>query len=473
MLLQTQKPILRPQTTAHLAQTMALLEMTNAELCQKIESALAANPALEVVSPARCPSCHRAVVNHGVCPSCQARPAGGQPIVFVSPRRDFWRHEGSTCTDEGEEQGEEWNAEVEDLPTFVAQQIAPELAPRERMIAAHLLSSLDDDGLLTVNLLEVARYHHVSLQEVQRVQRLIQQADPLGVGSTSPQEALLVQLEALREVDPPPPKTEQAILWGMEALSRRAYGELARLLGISVEEARRLAQYIGEKLNPFPARAYWGDVRHRPATFTLPLRPDILISRLTEEEDTPLIVEIISPYAGTLRVSPTFRRALSEAPAEKREGWRQNLEEALLLVKCLQQRDHTLVRLMQRLVVIQREYVLHGEAYLKPLTRAQIAEELEVHESTISRAVAGKAVQLPSGKVVPLARWFDRSLNVRTALLKIIAEEQQPLSDAQIARLLARQGFQVARRTVAKYRSMEGILSARMRRHAVKTSAHG
>jgi RNA polymerase sigma-54 factor len=129
----------------------------------------------------------------------------------------------------------------------------------------------------------------------------------------------------------------------------------------------------------------------------------------------------------------------------------------------LQQRDHTLVRLMRRLAALQREFVLQGDACIVPLTRAQLAVELEVHESTVSRAVAGKAVQLPNRKIIPLSRWFDRSLNVRTALLQIIAEEKQPLSDTQIARLLERQGFDVARRTVAKYRSMEGILPARLR----------
>jgi len=93
-----------------------------------------------------------------------------------------------------------------------------------------------------------------------------------------------------------------------------------------------------------------------------------------------------------------------------------------------------------------------------------------VHESTISRAVSGKAVQLPNRKIIQLSRWFDRSLNVRTALLQIIAHEGHPLSDTEIAEVLAGQGFDVARRTVAKYRSMEGILPARLRQtfHAIQ-----
>jgi RNA polymerase sigma-54 factor len=121
------------------------------------------------------------------------------------------------------------------------------------------------------------------------------------------------------------------------------------------------------------------------------------------------------------------------------------------------------VRLMQRLVVLQREFILFGDAHLSPVTRASLADELEVHESTVSRAVSSKAVQLPNGRIVPLSKLFDRSLHIRTALIQIISQETQPLSDTHIADLLDKQGFPVARRTVAKYRAMEGILPARFR----------
>jgi len=184
---------------------------------------------------------------------------------------------------------------------------------------------------------------------------------------------------------------------------------------------------------------------------------------LHDEPDTPLVVEIVSPYVGSLRINPLFRQSLAQAPAEKAEQWQSDLGVAVLLVKCLQQRNHTLVRLMQRLAVLQRKFILEGDAHLIPVTRARLAAELEVHESTISRAVSGKAVQLPNKKVIPLAKWFDRSLNIRTALLQIISEEVKPLSDKQITKLLEKQGFSVARRTVAKYRMIEGILPAHLR----------
>lgn len=471
MLAQSLKHTHRPLTTAHLAHTMALLELTSVELGQKIEAALARNPALETSEPRTCPRCRRLLSRHGPCPICSA-PIGrstADPIVFVSPRRDFRTFSGR-ASEEDERSAEEWVAETENLPNYVLRQIAPELPVDDRPLAAHLLTSLDDDGLLTVPLLEVARYHHVTLSRVEAVQRLIQRADPLGVGSASPQAALLIQLEALAETRVVPPLAEKAIQNGMDLLSRRAYPELGRRLGIPSRQAAQLAEFIGENLNPFPARAFWGDIHTGRAQNPIYQQPDILITRLTETDNSPLVVEIVSPYAGSLRINPLFRQALNDAPADKSEAWQADLDEATLLVKCLQQRDNTLVRLMSRLVVLQREFILHGDACIIPLTRAHLANELNVHESTISRAVAGKAVQLPNRKVVPLPRWFDRSLNVRTALLQIIAEEQQPLSDTEIARRLSSQGFDVARRTVAKYRSMEGILPARLRHTAAARS---
>ncbi len=119
---------------------------------------------------------------------------------------------------------------------------------------------------------------------------------------------------------------------------------------------------------------------------------------------------------------------------------------------------------MQVLAVLQREFILKGDAHIKPITRSRLAEELSVHESTVSRAVAGKSVQLPSGKIVPLSQFFDRSLHVRTALKKIVDGEKKPLSDSKLAKLLAKQGYNIARRTVAKYRNMEGILPAHLRK---------
>ena len=119
--------------------------------------------------------------------------------------------------------------------------------------------------------------------------------------------------------------------------------------------------------------------------------------------------------------------------------------------------------MMSLLIGKQESYIRNGEEYVQPLTRAQIAAEMGVHESTISRAVSNKTVMLPNRKVVPLSSFFDRSLNVRTVLKELIQNETKPLSDAKLVTMLNERGFQVARRTVAKYRLMEGIGSAHQR----------
>jgi RNA polymerase sigma-54 factor len=467
MILQSQSQLLRPMTTAHLAQTMTLMGLTSQELRQKIEAELASNPALELIEDHYCPSCHRPLPYAGVCPICsrQQGVSSDEPIVFVSPREDFYSLGSSRISPE-DMPDEELGAEVVDLPQYVLRQIAPELPPEDRAIAAHILTGLDEDGLLRTPIVEIARYHHVLPSRVQSVQRLIQRAEPIGVGSTSPQEALLVQLEILSETMAVPALAAQAIRESMGLLSRHQYIELGRQLGITTAKARQIAQFIGDNLNPYPARAHWGDIHQsaEPANDVYTI-PDVIISQLNQSKGSSLVVEVISPLVGKLRINPLFRQSLNEAPPDKLEQWQKDIEQAQLLIKCIQQRDNTIVRLMQRLAVIQREFILRGDAYLAPITRASLAEELDVHESTISRAVSNKAVQLPWGRIIPLSKFFDRSLHIRTALCQIIATESKPLTDTQIAKLLNKQGYPIARRTVAKYRAMEGILPAHLRNH--------
>jgi RNA polymerase sigma-54 factor len=165
-----------------------------------------------------------------------------------------------------------------------------------------------------------------------------------------------------------------------------------------------------------------------------------------------------------------FRTAIQQATDDRKGAWKSDLERASLFVKCLQQRNNTMQRLLTRVVTIQKDFILKGEKYLRPVTRVQISKELDVHESTISRAVSGKTVQLPNRRIIPMSSFFDRSLNVRTLLKDIIADEGKPLSDSDLVEILSDKGIDVARRTVAKYRAMEGILPAHLRRSVSQVS---
>jgi RNA polymerase sigma-54 factor len=189
---------------------MSLLELTTAELHQKIEAELARNPALELLEERRCPTCQRVLARRAPCPAC-TNPRGStpdQPIVFLSPQQDFSDRypvaDYRAASAASDFLDDNLAPARENLAQYVLRQIAPDLQPDDRPLAAHILTSLDEDGLLSVHPREIALYQHVSLKRVEQVLRLIQLADPLGVGSPSPQEALLVQLEMLNETHPAP-----------------------------------------------------------------------------------------------------------------------------------------------------------------------------------------------------------------------------------------------------------------------------
>jgi RNA polymerase sigma-54 factor len=242
------------------------------------------------------------------------------------------------------------------------------------------------------------------------------------------------------------------------------YREISKKHALSVKQVQNIEKFIRENLNPFPGRAFWGEnIFPDDRDLDTFHQPDILIYYLNDDPKNQLVVEIIMPITGFLQVNPIFKTELRNAPELKAEEWKNDIERASLLVKCINQRNNTMVRLMQILVTLQSDYIRHGDMSIKPITRAQVAKELDVHESTISRAVSNKTVMLPNKKVIPLASFFDRSLNVRTIIKDLVKEEKKPLTDAKIVDILSGMGFDIARRTVAKYRAMEGILPAHMR----------
>lgn len=462
-MLQTHFHQLRPLTTAHLAQTMTLLSLTIDELQQQIEGELASNPALELVEENRCPTCHRLLYEKGVCPVC-SRPLSGasdEPVVFVTTRDEFYAKIGDSSAEVPEEN---YSSTAENLPAYVLRQIGPELEIEERRIVAYILTHLDEDGILSIPLAEVALYFHVPLSNILELQRIIQHAEPIGVGSNSPRQALLVQLDVLEEAKPIPKYSRIIIQELMDFLSHRQYVEIARKLKAPLKQIQEACKFIGDNLNPFPGRSHWGDNRQSNISYSqVYSRPDILIGHLNDDPKNPLLIEIILPIGGTLRLNPLFRKAIQEARGDMRDAWRSDYDRGSLFIKCLQQRNHTMRRLMQRLVGLQKQFILSGEKYMKSVTRVQLAKELEVHESTISRAVSGKTVQLPNRRIVALSSFFDRSLNVRTVLRELISQESHPFSDGELVVILAKQGYSIARRTVAKYRAMEGILPAHLR----------
>lgn len=464
---QGQQQTQSPMTSAHIAQTMTLLYMTSTELLQEIDVELSKNPALELINERRCPMCGRKLPPQGPCPIC-SQPKTQDPdetIVFVSPRDDFYTYPGSGSSYSNDIPEDPYSSINIDLPTYVLRQVAPELAVEEREIAAMILTNLDKDGFLDIEVREICRFHHTTPSKVEAVLKKIQRCDPLGVSARNIKEALLAQVAFLSESNQVPEFVRRAITEEFDLLSKRQFSELAKKLGTTIQKIKLVSHYISDNLNPFPARANWGSFRqpndNAPEVFQ---QPDVLIYYLNNKPSNPLVIEIITPSRGTLRLNPLFKKALKEQTGENQEEWKKDIDKASLLIKCIQQRNNTMRQLMERLVEIQKSFIIHGEKHLEPLTRAQIAEELDVHESTISRAVANKTIQLPNRKIIPMSTFFDRSLAVRAIMRDIIDNEKHAMNDTEVKDSLETHGIRVARRTVAKYRSMEGILPAHLRR---------
>jgi RNA polymerase sigma-54 factor len=460
-MLQVQEHSLRPLTTAHLAQTMSLLALSNLDLRDKVLEELNANPALELLDVRVCPTCQRKISGSAPCPTCSARTTKDEPIVFLSPR-DSFRPRGMPLE---EDERELEPAAPEDMLTYVLQQLAADLEPDERRLAIYIVSSLTDDGFLADPPVIIARSTSSPLSRVQRVTDLISHVDPPGLATSGPRQALLAQLDLFDDTQPLTTLARQILESSFSELARRDYAQIAQRLNVSAKQVRKTAAFIQENLNPFPARAFWGSGRQAPMPEPDVYHvPDIQITCGAEDTEGPLRVEIFSPIAGWLRVSPLFQKALAQTEGESHEECSRYIERASLFVKCLQQRNNTMLRLMKLLVHEQRDFILHGDRYLIPCTRAEMAQRLDVHESTVSRAVAHKAVALPDGRIIPLSRFFERNLPTRDRIREIVANETKPLTDDEISLILQEEGIVVARRTVAKYRALDGILPARLRR---------
>ena len=459
---------IQQQTTAHLAQTMTLLNMNNGELSQEIEKVLNENPALEMDIERRCPQCKRLLLPEQICPVCsnpKSTKVVDESIVFLSPSRDFYKR-GDRFRDEYLSR-EEISANYENLAEYVLRQLVFDLELEDRKIAAFLLNLVDEDGFIREEDISTAQYFHVPITKIQKIRNIIKRADPIGVGSSTPEEALAIQLEILGENQDIPKHIKIIISEGLGLLSKKNYEAISIKLAIPENSVKKAADFISKNLNPFPARAYWGSVRNptadNPGVY---INPDVIIQLMNNDPNLPLIVEVIQPYPGTLEINALYKQAIQQANTEKKNDLKYDFNKANLFIKCLQQRNNTMQRLLEKVTLYQKAFINKGEKYINPMTRASLAKELGVHESTISRAVSNKTVQMPGGRIIPLAKFFDRSLGVRAELKEIIENEnsENPLSDIKIADKLKERGYEVARRTVAKYRSMEGILPAHMRK---------
>jgi RNA polymerase sigma-54 factor len=327
-----------------------------------------------------------------------------------------------------------------------------------------LIGSLDDRGWLVTPLEEVAQATGCSLEACERMLRVIQGLEPPGIGARDLRECLLLQLEARKECDTLP---WRIIHDHFDHLVNRRFPEIARHLKVGVEEVQQAADVIAT-LNPKPGfQVSSEDPRY--------VVPDLLVERVDEE----YVVLLNDRNVPRLRISSAYEGVLREARSQNdktRAYLQSKLNSAKWLIQTIEQRRRTMIKVMNCIIREQREFFDKGIAFLRPLTLQQVARQIDMHESTVSRVCNGKYVQTPRG-VFELKFFFSSGLgteqgediSAKTAkdiIRQLIEEEdkREPLSDQRIADMLHERGLLIARRTVAKYREQLNILPARFRR---------
>jgi RNA polymerase sigma-54 factor len=338
------------------------------------------------------------------------------------------------------------------------------LSKEHLRIADFLVGSLDDRGYLSTSLEDIAQMLGRSVEECERVLKVLQALEPVGVGARDLRECLLIQLEARARRDTLP---WRIIHDQFDNLVNRRFPEIARQLRCGVEEVQEAADIVAT-LNPKPGL----EVSAEDPKYVV---PDLLVERVDEE----YVVLLNDRNVPRLRISSTYENVLKDRKAgdkTSRDYIQGRLNSARWLIQTIEQRRRTMIKVMNCIIREQREFFDKGIAFLRPLTLQQVARQIDMHESTVSRVCSGKYVQTPRG-VFELKFFFSSGLetedgedvSARTAkdIIKTLIEEEdkkEPLSDQRIAELLHEKGLRIARRTVAKYREQLNILPARFRR---------
>ncbi len=462
-----QKPTVSPQ----LVLANELLVCSSLELEQAIAQELAQNPALELQDVQRCPTCG-AQLTGGTCPTC--RVDGGERDRQGPADSENWRDGDFDAVAAAPGEWDDPLSRVASrttLPEYVLQQARLSLPEGDLGIARHLLGSLDERGLLSCDVGDLAGDLGVDRERVEAVLRVVQSLEPTGIAARDARECLLVQLKELPEGRTERTVAEHLIRNHWDALGRSSLQSLGQEVDVSAEEVRNALCFIRKNLNPFPAHAGWTQSARAPAEDQVVCaEPDVIIRR-REGLNSGYVIELPKAGRHRLRVRAVSERAWERVQDDDAESdgsgwdrWQQLCGRARLFVRSIEQRWETLHRLMRCLMDYQRGFLDGGERYLKPLTRTQVAEWMDVHESTISRAVAGKYVELPCRRVVPLEIFFDSAAPVKHLIRQLVEHEDESLSDSAIAERLGEYGYDVARRTVAKYRNALDILPSSLRR---------
>src|SRR6266702_2438501 len=334
----------------------------------------------------------------------------------------------------------------------------------DRKTAELIIGNIDDNGFLQSTPEEMALSSGVPKEDFEKMLALVQGFYPPGVAARDLRECLLIQLQRSGKES----SLEYRIVSEhMEDLGRRRFPEIARRMGISVEEVQRAANNIA-RLNPRPGQVFAA----APQNYVL---PDVVVEKV--EGDYQIILN--NEQIPHLRISNLYKDIIASGntqSSEVKNYVRDKIRSGKFLIRSIHQRQETIFNIVQQIVSRQRDFLDHGASHLKPMTMAEVADAVGVHETTVSRAVSGKYMATPQG-VFEMKYFFTggyqtatgeslSNVSVKQAILDLVKREDgnEPLSDSEIVEILSERGIPIARRTVAKYRTELNILPSHMRR---------
>jgi RNA polymerase sigma-54 factor len=472
--------------TPQLQQAIKLLQLSRLELQQAIREELEKNPILEESGEGtpegeEAPEERAGSGEAGAAPEESAPPAGDASSLRTEKglidRLDWNYYFGDGAQSEG--RGEQEREEDDGRPYYenlltrkpnLAEHLEWQMGLSNadeafRHIATYLIGNIDENGYLRVTAEEAALTLSESQEAVERVIEKIQTLDPQGVGARDLRECLLIQARARGEEFA---LSLKILTDHFDLFSRGDLAGISRRLRISREAVREAYQKL-VSLSPKPGREFSGDDVHY-------ITPDVYVFKV----DSQWVITLNEDGQPRLRLSSYYRRLLAEGdslPKEDREFLKQKINSALWFIKSIQQRQRTIYKVVESIIKLQRDFLDRGPKVLRPLTLRDVAEDISMHESTVSRVTSGKYVYTPHG-IFELKYFFNSGLNrdggeediasksVKEKIREIISAEggEKPLSDQELMRLLRNQGIRIARRTVTKYRAQLGMLPSSRRK---------
>ncbi len=443
-------------------QSLHILQAPTLELRQLIQQEIAINPVLEMEQP-------EVSLEDAVPDDLEEDRELRELSQMDEEWRDYWSQARATNSDRGVDD-ERYRHMLDSI--VVATTLQEHLVEQCRMSTEDerlrenvefLIGNLNDDGFLQSSLADLSLNHSVPLDDLEKAKALLVRFDPVGVGAADLRESLLLQLLRLGK------QTSLAyrlVEHHLDDLAARRYPLLARKLGVSMEQISRAADFIGT-LDPRPGARFASMNNHY-------VSPDVIVERQGGE----WIAIMRNDDLPHLRISNAYKDMLADpgARGDVREYVRDKIRNGKFLIRSIHQRQATIQKIATEIIQHQPEFFAKGSAFLRPLNMARVAEAVGVHETTVSRAIAGKYIATPHG-VFELRYFFTQGLktesgedlsntSVKNAIAEIVAGEsaRKPLSDDKIAKLLNERGIKVARRTIAKYREALNILPSHLRK---------